>query len=419
MLDYKKLDEVKNELSEMMVSEHFAIRYGLRNPRWGKGLGPNGVGDPDLIRWYLSALERLYREMSDPLWGRRPPRTDASGKTLVYVCDLDQVGMGVPFTAANKERVPFIVLSSRSNEPLNDGVMRRAAAEAIHEATHVFNAEKRPFHLSGFRWWAWLDEAMATYMESRVLPGNQDYFRFLSNWIDLPGVPLNDWRASYQGCLFLHYLAEKVGPGFPHRIWIDSHPNERPLQAIHRLVSEKGRGFATSDPCKEDLFAHGYAMDSYFLRDHTVSCFAPELCSRFGERAVVESFDLSTEPSARFQGSLPHLATHYFRFFVSRQIRRVHFVLRAAAEDGAIPHKSEVAVVQADLRRGQRQMLRQFQEGDGSGQVSQTTEIVGCDELDLDHLVLVVSNCAHENRDLPVDNPPPVGDPYELEIVAR
>jgi hypothetical protein len=43
-------------------------------------------------------------------------------------------------------------------------------------------------------------------------------------------------------------------------------------------------------------------------------------------------------------------------------------------------------------------------------------EITGYDELDLDHLLLVVSNCIHENRDLPIDNPPPVGDPYELEI---
>lgn len=159
-------------------------------------------------------------------------------------------------------------------------------------------------------------------------------------------------------------------------------------------------------------------MDSYFLRDHTLGCFAPELCSRFGERAVVESFDLSIEPSARFQGSLPHLATHYFRFFVSRQIRRVRFVLRAAAADGILPFKAEVAIVQADLRRGQRQILRQFQEDGGSCPISLVAEITGCDELDLDHLVLVVSNCTHENRDLAIDNPPSAGDPYEIESVA-
>lgn len=417
-LDQKKFDKVKDELSETMESENFAIRYGLRNPRRGKGLGPNGVGDPDLIRWYLSALERLYCEMSDPLCGRHPPRTDASGKTQVYVCDLDQVGVRVPFTAANKERVPFIVLSSRSDEPLNDGVMRRAAAEAIHEATHVFNLEKRPFHLPGFHWWAWLDEALATYMESRVLPENQDYFRFLSNWIDLPGVALNDWRARYQGCLFLQYLADKVAPGFPHRIWIDAHPNERPLQTIHRLVSEEGRSFSSSAPGVQDLFAYGYAMDSYFLRDHTVGCFAPEICSRFGDRAVAESFDLSAEPSVRFQGALPHLATSYFRCFMSRQIQRVRFTFQAAVGDGTLPFKAEIAVVQADLRCGQRQVLRQFQEPDGSDVISLKAEITGCDELDLDHLVVVVSNCAHENRDLPIDHPPPVGDQYELKIVA-
>jgi hypothetical protein len=210
-----------------------------------------------------------------------------------------------------------------------------------------------------------------------------------------------------------------VDAGFPHRIWIDAHPNERPLQAIHRLALENGRTFADSDPCKHDLFAHGYAMDSYFLRDHTVGCFAPELCSRFGDRAVVESFDLSAGSPARFQGSLPHLATHYFRCFVSRQIRHVRFVLRAPNGDGILPFKAEAAVVQADLRRGRRQSLGQLREGGGTDPITLATEITCGDlDLDLDHLLLVVSNCTHENRDLPMNNPPPAGEPYELEIVA-
>jgi len=31
---------------------------------------------------------------------------------------------------------------------------------------------------------------------------------------------------------------------------------------------------------------------------------------------------------------------------------------------------------------------------------------------------LVVSNCTHEDKDLPMDNPLPAGDPYEIEIAA-
>jgi hypothetical protein len=418
-MNYKKFVEVTRELSLSMASEHFAIHYGLRNPRQGRGLGPNGVGEADLIRWYLGALERLYRTMTSPPWDRRPPKTDASGKTHVYVCDLDQVGVGDPFTTSDRHRVPFIVLSCRSHEPLTDSAMRRAAAEAIHEATHAFNAEKRPFHHSAdFHWWAWFNEAMATFMESRVLPGNQDYFRFLSNWIDLPGVPLNDWRAAYQGCLFLHYLAETVDPGLPNRIWTTAARDEKPLQAIDRLATEMGRTFASAAPDVQDLFAHGYAMISYFLRDHTCGCFAPELCSRFGDRAVVESFDLSPGASATAQETLPHLASHYFRCFVSRQVDRVRFTLRATPRNGRVPFKAEAAIVRNDLSRGQRQVLDQFDDGDGSGRISLTTELSGLDGRELHHLVLVVSNCTHEDKDLAMDNLLPAGDPYEIEIAA-
>ena len=49
-------------------------------------------------------------------------------------CDLDQVGVGVPFTAADKGRVPFIALSSRSHEPLNDGVTVRHWSSGIRRS---------------------------------------------------------------------------------------------------------------------------------------------------------------------------------------------------------------------------------------------------------------------------------------------
>src|SRR5436309_2260613 len=171
-----------------MESEHFVVHFGLRNPRSGRGLGPGGVGDPVLVRTYLSALERLYRTLKSPPWNREEPVTDASGKTCVYVCDLAQIGFTDPVTVLDRDGVPYIGLPCRSREPLTDAVFRRAAAEAVHEATHVFNAQQRPFDAFESQWWAWLDEAIATYMESRVLPGNQDYFRFLPDWIDHPGV---------------------------------------------------------------------------------------------------------------------------------------------------------------------------------------------------------------------------------------
>lgn len=401
----------------MMESEHFVVRYGLRNPRKGRGLGPSGVGDEGLIRWYLSAMERLFRTMTNPPWSRVIPQWSASGKLPVYVCNLDQVVRGGdPFTAFDRNGAPFIALSCRSSEPLTSSAMQRAAAEAVHEAVHAFNSEKRPFHRTAYLWWAWLDEALATFMESQVLPGNQDYFRFLSNWIDLPGVALNDWQAAYHGCLFLGYLTEAVDCSFPNRIWTEASSKERPLQTIHRLASEIGLAFA--DTQQPDLFASGYAMSAYFLRHHNCGCFA-ELYSRFGDRAVVESFDLHPGFSGIAQESLPHLASHYYRCFVSRHVHRVHFTLRARSQGSQLPFKAEAAVVQPDLSCGSRLTLGSSHGCDEQGRIVVKGELAGLSELDFHHIVLVVNNCSYRDMDLPSYNGLPPCEPYELQILAE
>jgi len=416
-IDKLKLAQVIQGLPYTMESPHFCVHYGLRNPRRGRGLGACGVGDVGLIRRYLNALERLYQTMASPPWSRAAPQTDASGKTHVYVYDLDHiVAGGDPFTSVNGEGIPYIALSCRSNEPLTDGAMRRAEAEAVHEATHVFNAAQRPFHRKAdFYWWAWLDEAIATFMESQVLPGNHDYFRFLSNWIDRPGLALNDWQAAYHGCLFLDYLSEAVDHRFPNRIWIDATPNERPLQTMDRLASVFGRVFA--DPLKQDLFANGYAMAAYFLRHPTGGCFG-ELYSRFGDRAVAESFELYPGFNGCAQESLPHLASHYYRFFVSRHVHRVRFTLRAVPRNGNLYFKAEAAVVQPDLSCGPRLPLNLNQDGNTSNGIELVGELAGLYDLDFNHLVLVVSNCSYKDMDLPWNNPVPSCETYEIQIMA-
>jgi hypothetical protein len=294
--------------------------------------------------------------------------------------------------------------------------MRRAAAEAIHEGTHVFNATQRPFHRrADFHWWAWLNEAFATFMESRILPGNHDYFRFLADWIDLPGVPVNDWRGAYQACLFLHYLAGRIGSSFPNEVWMEALQEERPLQTMERLLAVKGVSLATSDPRQHDLFAHGYAMDSYFLRDHSSSCFAPELCSRFGDRAIVHSFDLAPGKVEKASDRLPHLSTHYFRCFPGRHTEVIRVGLRTKSDGGENPFRGELAVVRSDFSRGRREMLREIEVGNKGEFV---VEIGGISKLeDLHHLVLVVCNCAVQ--DLPMDNADARGVSYEIEIGAR
>src|SRR5262249_39961594 len=118
-------------------TRHFTLRFGLRNPRCGQGLGGRGIEENlELIRCYAVALERAYEVLTRQGW--KHPTKDGS-KRRVYVFDtMARVSQDAPFTSRDKNG-PFIGLRSVINEPDKEAMLRRAAIEAVHEATHVFN----------------------------------------------------------------------------------------------------------------------------------------------------------------------------------------------------------------------------------------------------------------------------------------
>jgi hypothetical protein len=294
---------------------------------------------------------------------------------------------------------------------MNDAAMRRAAADAVHEAVHVFNFTKRPHDGAWSTWWAWFDEALAVYLESRVLPGNQDYFRYLVNWVDLPGIPLNHWGAHYQACLFIHYLSARLGPLFPNQVWMESRENEKPLEAIQRLLHERGMVFASADPDQADLFSL-YSMDCYFLRDHESGCFAPELSSRYGDRAVAASGGISRGETIEFEAELHHLACTYFRVYPHRGVDRLRIVLHPG-EGAATDLKAEVAIACPEYHRGQAAILR----SDGQLGDKRSAELADLASHDLHHVVVAVTNCHLE--DVKRDGWPSYrGESFRIEVTA-
>jgi hypothetical protein len=317
-----------------------------------------------------------------------------------------------PFTTYFPEGgVPYIGLSCRSDEPMNDAAMRRAAAEAVHEAVHVFNFTERPHNGIWANWWAWFDEALAVHLESRVLLGNQDYFRYLANWMDLPGVPLNQWGAHYQACLFVHYLSARLGPLFPNQVWMESRENEKPLEAIRRLLHDRGVVFASADPDHRDLFS-SYSIDCYFLRDHESGCFAPELCTRYGDRAVAASGRISRGETIEFEAELPHLACNYFRVYPHRGVDGLRVVLHPG-EGTATALKAELAVASPDFHRGHSAVLRSGGDPDGRRSV----ELADLANQDLHHVVLVVTNC-HLEEVSRYRGPRYRGESFRIEVTA-
>jgi len=378
-----------------MRSDHFVIHYGLRNPVNGKGRGGDGVRDHILILTYLEALERLYDIMINPPWSRPHPVVDVDNRTHVFV--LNEEAQTAEDSFANlapnsaTQNVPFIVLPCRSAETTTQAELQRATAEAVHEATHVFNYTERRYDSIMAEHWRWFDEGFAIFMETLVVSGNPDYIRYLLNWIDLPEMPLDHTNAKYQAGMFVRYLAKRLGNIFVNNVWVQSQPRERPLETIQRLLPH-GQVLVSSDPNTQDLFASGYCMDPYFLWDYQSAGLAPDVFARYGERAITESFVLwPNRTPVQAADTLSHLACRYYRFYLKGAVSTVDIELTPEKRQETMPLKAEVAVITVTRQRTNRQALRPSQ---APGRGHKLSVTMGSMSLaDIDHIVMVVTNC--------------------------
>jgi hypothetical protein len=369
----------------VLESEHFFVHFGVLNPPIGKGLPYDGVRDRSLVSTYLDAFERCYETLTSKPWARQPPIVGPRGKTVVYVMDSN------PFASYDLQMVPFICIPSRHNEPTTKSELDRAAAEAVHEVVHLFNYRERPFHNIYSALWEWYDCALASFIETIILPENYDYLRFVGDWIRLPEIPLDDASSKYQAFMFIHYLANRIGLEFINNVWTQANPEENPFAALSRMLPA-GQSFASHDPDDRDIFASGYCMDSYFFGDPSSDCYMPQAYARYGERAVSESFLLDINDEIVTTDKLDHLSCRYYRFSFKDQANKLHITLFPTNSTHIKPLKAEIAVVTSKNQRGFTKPAR----------VIPSTETPGGEQLfasitlpseDVDHVVLVVSNC--------------------------
>jgi hypothetical protein len=381
-----------------MKSEHFVIHYGLRNPNEGKGRSCDGVRDHTLILTYLESLERLYELMTSHPWSRPAPIVDVGGRTHVFAFNHPAITADDPFAvqpSAKQGSVPFIVLPCRSHETTTQAELQRAAAEAVHEATHVFNYTERPYDDFNSQNWEWFDEAFAVFMETKVLAGNPDYVRFLMNWIDMPETPLDHSSAKYQAGMFVRYLAKRLGNEFINNVWVNADPRDDPLTAIQKLLGNRFR-VVDPDPTVQDLFASGYCMDPYFLWDHESAGLATDVFTRYGERAISESCGLREgSPMWSAKGYLDHLACRYYRVYPKGNLSQMTISMATHNGTAVKRLKAEVAIVTTERRRKDprpRPLLPVATPQPAQNELLSTTfHDLQVDEID--HLVLVVANC--------------------------
>lgn len=394
-------------LRRTLESDHFIVHFGPRDRPEGRGLGSLGIRDRRLVLTYLDALERLYTAMTAQPLERQLPGFFAQRKVNVYIVDISQMfpEEECALTSVDEKRVPYIALPCRTNEPTIRAELDRAAAEAVHEATHVFNMRERPLYvrdsderplLDPYHWpWAWFDEATATFMESVVLAGNHDTLRFGLDWSDRPESSLDDWSACYEAWMFVRYLAKRFGLGFISKVWTEAAEDENPIETLTRLLDKDCNNsvFSSPKPDTPDIFASGYCLDSYFLWDPESPGYAPEVYARYGERAVTESFVLQARSRASSSDSLHHLSCRYYRLYIGSEVSTLEVRLSSQMPNHRMPLKVELAVVTTEMKRGPVGVLRPADPVGPEEPVRLCARVNNLDANRIDHLVLVVTNC--------------------------
>lgn len=396
-----KLEPFVRELDLTAESEHFRIKYSLREKPSGRGNASGGVCDAVMIPTILDGLERLYSKLTRPPHSRQGPVVEPQAKkTLVYVLDLAAVGPGYGWPssdhAIDPPHPPFICLPARTEHPTLDAALQYARVAAIHEATHVFNARERPIGKFSYFLWRWLNEGMAVFLETVLAGGCPDYLQYCLNWVDRPERPLDDPQACYQAAMFVRCLEKTAGEGFVSQLWTQADEEEPPVAALARMLAdEKNLVFASAS--HEDLFGWVYCRDAYFLLDPTSTCFSPEVFARFGGRAVTEAFALGRGGRAAARDRLDHLGCRYYLIRPVGHVSGVEVRLTPRSTKGAGVLKAQLAVAAQDMRRGQTVLLR----SQPSSAASEPMPVAAA-RLDLaaagpiDHVVLVIANCGDE-----------------------
>lgn len=402
---WKEFSKKISPLREFHASPHFNVYYNHRNPKGDMGVGPGGVRNQALISCYVDALERLHSAMTGPHFSRSDPTNGQP--TKVYVCDLRDF-QNQPFTDLDADLRAFIALPCRTDEPTLDAERQYAATSAVHEATHVFNHALRPMQES--LTWRWFDEATAVFMESHVFAGNHDHLRFAMNWSDEPEGSLDLPGQWYSAGLFAAYLAKLEEPQVLTEIWQYPDKKASALDAIADFFRKSGKQFSSDNPKDTDLIFSQYCVDSYFLWDMNGFCFLPDVHARYGGRAVTESLSIKKgkliQPQQREGYRLNHLACRYFLLDLEHDVQSITVKVKARARKGRTFLKAVLASAPHGFRRGERWNL--VAKNTGSDFVEFITGPVGLNHRDLDHLVLVVSNCGYSSpllaSDSPVDN---------------
>lgn len=390
--------QIYSKLDCTWKSAHFIIRYALRNPPKGKGMGAHGVANEELIKAYAEGLEAIYQLMTSAPLNHLPPKPN---RIEVFVFDTDS-----PFTYPDSSNgdprnfIPYIALPSGTDKMLSKDELRYAKIVAAHEGAHAINFRYHPpfdpktgLRNMRFQNWEWVDEGIAVNSETKILPSSREHYFYLRRWICQPEVPLDreGGLISYRAVMFTKFLDKLLKRPFANELWTLSKFDEDPFDALKRLLPD-GYQFLSDQHDDNDVFA-AYCLDSYFLADRQSCCYDQNLYKRFGERAITESFLIKPSQRCNGEGELDHLACSYYKIVPRNGVRKITVRLETIPYLTKTPLRAQLAKAIDGVRKGTPVKLKPV---DGAHNTSKTVTLFG--EMSLprsiraNHLILVVSN---------------------------
>jgi hypothetical protein len=335
-----------------------------------------------LFRAYKKGLERAYDALIAPPFLRRAPVVDpVIGKT-----EVDITGCPHPLTYAVKGvarvEVPAVTRMIGCGAEL-----KYARIAGVHELAHVFNHTERPLDdkNSNCPKWEWFDEGTALYLEWHLFPECLNHLEYDLDHCDQPNRPLDDasdmYGKPYRAATFVRYLVKRWGPEFLSEIWMRPVFSETPFETIERLLTARGE-----HPDETSGLFATYCLNAFFLNDPTNHCHAPDVYSRYGERALEHSYRMTARRKQPIHGRVEHLACHYYRFLFAKKVVEVEFQWVAAPPNTDL--RAHVAV--SNGHKSLRQVV--------------PVPHVGVMKLPVTHrdaLIVVVSNSARQGDAIP------------------
>jgi hypothetical protein len=324
--------------------------------------GVHGSDYVDAVARSLDSALAYYRNGFLP-----PASSPGTNEFQVYLCNL---GPGVDGLTIGTQP-PTIWLRNRYEEACGPLVLAKIQAACAHVIFHAYQAVCCPDSLIQNKPWAWWSEATATFMETQVWRGNDEFMVYLFPWLDTPNESSYVAERAYGGMMLCEFLAERFGCELVFETWRMKAANpgiEYPTDAINDLLMKKG-SIPFGSVTTSDFFGTQFCLALYFpahaqygFRDHG-KLFA----DKFGHVFVTGVHELKDNPvTYQSESRLYGLSAEYHIIELCSSAASIEVSLECvAASAGTCPIKGVIVCIdKAGSPTGSPTEL--FLNGDGS-----------------------------------------------------